>query len=185
MYAAAAARSDGLLLLCGGRDASGAPLGDAYGLARHRDGRWEWAVAPGQMPTPRYQHSAVFVQAKLHVSGGAIGGGRMVDESSSITMLDTGTGTWSSQQPATNGNAAAHDLMKRCRHAVAAIGTYVFIYGGLRGSTLLDDMLLVYVPPDDADGPELAIYDPRSPAWCAARVWRAWAAGEGGWGWRC
>lgn len=47
MYATAAARSDGLLLLCGGRDAEGTPLGDAYGLARHRDGRWEWAAAPG------------------------------------------------------------------------------------------------------------------------------------------
>ena len=50
MYATAAARSDGLLLLCGGRDAEGVPLGDAYGLARHRDGRWEWAAAPGKMP---------------------------------------------------------------------------------------------------------------------------------------
>ena len=48
MYATAAARSDGLLLLCGGRDAEATPLGDAYGLARHRDGRWEWAAAPGE-----------------------------------------------------------------------------------------------------------------------------------------
>lgn len=47
MYATAAARADGLLLLCGGRDAAGVPLGDAFGLARHRDGRWEWAAAPG------------------------------------------------------------------------------------------------------------------------------------------
>lgn len=53
MYAAAAARSDGLLLLSGGRDVSGVPLGDAFGLARHRDGRWEWAAAPGSMPSPR------------------------------------------------------------------------------------------------------------------------------------
>ena len=49
MYATAAARSDGLLLLCGGRDAEGTPLGDAFGLARHRDGRWEWAAAPGEL----------------------------------------------------------------------------------------------------------------------------------------
>ena len=48
MYATAAARSDGLLLLCGGRDSEGTPMGDAYGLARHRDGRWEWAAAPGR-----------------------------------------------------------------------------------------------------------------------------------------
>ena len=24
-------------------------MGDAYGLARHRDGRWEWAAAPGTL----------------------------------------------------------------------------------------------------------------------------------------
>lgn len=78
MYATAAARSDGLLLLCGGRDVAGTPLADAYGFARHRDGRWEWHAAPGSMPSGRYQHGAVFVGARLHISGGAVGGGRMV-----------------------------------------------------------------------------------------------------------
>lgn len=78
MYATAAARGDGLLLLCGGRDASGTPMGDAFGFARHRDGRWEWHAAPGAMPTGRYQHGAIFVGNRLHVSGGAVGGGRMV-----------------------------------------------------------------------------------------------------------
>ena len=52
MYATAAARPDGLLLLCGGRDSQNVPLGDAYGLARHRDGRWEWAAAPGRLLLP-------------------------------------------------------------------------------------------------------------------------------------
>jgi hypothetical protein len=78
MYATAAARTDGLLLLCGGRDATGVALSDAYGFARHRDGRWEWHAAPGQMPVGRYQHGTVFVGARLHISGGAVGGGRMV-----------------------------------------------------------------------------------------------------------
>ncbi len=78
MYATAAARGDGLLLLCGGRDAGGTPMGDAYGFARHRDGRWEWHAAPGAMPTGRYQHGAIFVGNRLHISGGAVGGGWMV-----------------------------------------------------------------------------------------------------------
>ncbi|KAL7251053.1 hypothetical protein ACSBR1_012977 [Camellia fascicularis] len=30
------------------------PLANAYGLAKHRDGRWEWAIAPGVSPFPRY-----------------------------------------------------------------------------------------------------------------------------------
>lgn len=82
MYATAAARSDGLLLLCGGRDVAGTPLADAYGFARHRDGRWEWHAAPGSMPSGRYQHGSVFVGTRLHISGGAVGGGRMVSSDS-------------------------------------------------------------------------------------------------------
>ncbi|KAK9908007.1 hypothetical protein WJX75_001420 [Coccomyxa subellipsoidea] len=167
MYATAAARSDGLLLLCGGRDAEGVPLGDAYGLARHRDGRWEWAAAPGNMPTARYQHGAVFVGARLHISGGAVGGGRMVDDQSAIVVLDTAAGTWCTQaEPSAMNGTSAGDgaeswARSRCRHAVAAVGPYVFTYGGLRGSALLDDFLLA----DDSSGSELSICDPRSGAW--------------------
>ena len=157
MYAAAAARSDGLLLLSGGRDISGVPLGDAFGLARHRDGRWEWAAAPGSMPAPRYQHGAVFVGARLHIFGGAVGGGRMVDTESAVVVLDTSAGQWV-KGPADN---PADELMRRCRHAMAAVGPYVFVHGGLKGSTLLDDLLLA----DDSSGTELSICDPRSPAW--------------------
>ncbi|KAL6774518.1 PKL1 [Auxenochlorella protothecoides x Auxenochlorella symbiontica] len=186
MYAAAAARSDGLLLLCGGRDVDGVPLDDAYGLARHRDGRWEWAAAPGTLPAPRYQHGAVFVNARLHVLGGAVGGGRMVDEAAAGVALDTAVGAWVGQEapggdaPAAAGAAVTlvspdnagpgadavapdADAMRRCRHAVAAVGPLIFVHGGLRGSTLLEDVLLA----DDSGGTELTACDPRSPAWQA------------------
>eukprot|EP00887_Chlorella_sp_A99_P006383 scaffold3.g6383.t1 len=157
MYATAAARSDGLLLLTGGRDLSGTPLADAYGLARHRDGRWEWASAPGSMPSPRYQHGAVFVGARLHILGGAVGGGRMVDAANAVVALDTAAGQWVTR-PRPEGE---EDLMRRCRHAMAAIGPYIFVHGGLKGSMLLEDFLLA----DDSSGTELSICDPRSPAW--------------------
>ncbi|KAG8387417.1 hypothetical protein BUALT_Bualt02G0019300 [Buddleja alternifolia] len=145
MYATASARSDGLLLLCGGRDANSVPLASAYGLAKHRDGRWEWAIAPGVSPSPRYQHAAVFVNARLHVSGGALGGGRMVEDSSSVAVLDTAAGVWCDTKsvvttPRTGrysadaaGGDAAVELTRRCRHAAAAVGDLIFIYGGLRG----------------------------------------------------
>ncbi|CAN4080432.1 unnamed protein product [Withania somnifera] len=154
MYATASARSDGLLLLCGGRDANSVPLASAYGLAKHRDGRWEWAIAPGVSPSPRYQHAAVFVNARLHVSGGALGGGRMVEDSSSLAVLDTAAGVWCDTKsvvtsPRTGrysadaaGGDAAVELTRRCRHAAAAVGDLVFIYGGLRGGVLLDDLLV-------------------------------------------
>ncbi|GKU93740.1 hypothetical protein SLEP1_g7308 [Rubroshorea leprosula] len=154
MYATASARSDGLLLLCGGRDASSVPLASAYGLAKHRDGRWEWAIAPGVSPSPRYQHAAVFVNARLHVSGGALGGGRMVEDSSSVAVLDTAAGVWCDTKsvvtsPRTGrysadaaGGDASVELTRRCRHAAAAVGDLIFIYGGLRGGVLLDDLLV-------------------------------------------
>lgn len=44
------------------------PLDSAYGLAKHRDGRWEWAVAPGISPSPRYQHAAVSLVAFSSIS---------------------------------------------------------------------------------------------------------------------
>lgn len=153
MYATASARSDGLLLLCGGRDANSVPLASAYGLAKHRDGRWEWAIAPGVSPSPRYQHAAVFVNARLHVSGGALGGGRMVEDSSSIAVLDTAAGVWCDIKSVvtsprtgrysadTAGGDASVELTRRCRHAAAAVGDMIFIYGGLRGGVLLDDLL--------------------------------------------
>ncbi|WOG94574.1 hypothetical protein DCAR_0313870 [Daucus carota subsp. sativus] len=154
MYATASARSDGLLLLCGGRDANSVPLASAYGLAKHRDGRWEWAIAPGVSPSPRYQHAAVFVNARLHVSGGALGGGRMVEDSSSVAVLDTAAGVWCDTKsvvtsPRTGrysadaaGGDAAVELTRRCRHAAAAVGDLIYIYGGLRGGVLLDDLLV-------------------------------------------
>ncbi|KAK6144164.1 hypothetical protein DH2020_020984 [Rehmannia glutinosa] len=182
MYATASARSDGLLLLCGGRDANSVvlvslmkqrsgslffsvtllndhiiiyalshlePLASAYGLAKHRDGRWEWAIAPGVSPSARYQHAAVFVNARLHVSGGALGGGRMVEDSSSVAVLDTAAGVWCDTKsvvtsPRTGrysadaaGGDAAVELTRRCRHAAAAVGDLIFIYGGLRGDDIV------------------------------------------------
>ena len=46
------------------------------------------------------------------------------------------------------------------------MGPYVFIYGGLRGSALLEDFLLAD-DSNDPGGSELSICDPRSNAWWA------------------
>ena len=67
-------------------------------------------------------------------------------------------GVWCTPEPSSSGS---EDLTRRCRHAVSAVGPYVFMFGGLRGSTLLDDFLLA----DDSSGTELSVCDPRSPAW--------------------
>lgn len=131
------------------------PLASAYGLAKHRDGRWEWAIAPGVSPSPRYQHAAVFVNARLHVSGGALGGGRMVEDSSSVAVLDTAAGVWCDTKsvvtsPRTGrysadaaGGDAAVELTRRCRHAAAAVGDLIFIYGGLRGGKITFNFIIL------------------------------------------
>ncbi|KAB5569405.1 hypothetical protein DKX38_003198 [Salix brachista] len=164
MYATASARSDGMFLLCGGRDSSGTPLGDAYGLLMHRNGQWEWTLAPGVSPSTRYQHSAtegdqdiaisgfdtvllcVFVGARLHVTGGAMKGGRLVEGEAACAVLDTAAGVWLDRNglvtsSKTSKGHAEYDpsleQMRRCRHASASVGVRIYVYGGLKGVRLL------------------------------------------------
>ncbi|XP_047325360.1 serine/threonine-protein phosphatase BSL1-like [Impatiens glandulifera] len=153
MYASGSARSDGMFLLCGGRDLPGAPLADAYGLLMHRNGEWEWTLAPGVVPSPRYQHAAVFVGARLHVTGGALRGGRSVEGEATISVLDTAAGVWLDRNGLVTTSSRSSkgltldyepflELMRRCRHAVASVGLRVYVYGGLRGDVLLDDFVV-------------------------------------------
>ncbi|KAI7982307.1 Serine/threonine-protein phosphatase BSL1 [Camellia lanceoleosa] len=160
MYATASARSDGMFLLCGGRDASGTPLADAYGLLMHRNGQWEWTLAPGVSPSPRYQHAAVFVGARLHVTGGVLRGGRAVEGEAAIAVLDTAAGVWLDRNglvtsSRTNKGHTEHDpsleIMRRCRHAAASVGVRIYIYGGLKGEMVLDDFLVAENPPFQSD----------------------------------
>ncbi|GLT42543.1 hypothetical protein SLA2020_165360 [Shorea laevis] len=159
-YATASARSDGMFLLCGGRDSSGAPLADAYGLLLHRNGQWEWTLAPGVSPSPRYQHAAVFVGARLHVTGGALRGGRAIEGEAAIAVLDTAAGVWLDRNglvtsSRTSKGRGEHDasleLMRRCRHASASVGVRIYIHGGLRGDIVLDDFLLAENSPSLSD----------------------------------
>ncbi|KAK3193946.1 hypothetical protein Dsin_025256 [Dipteronia sinensis] len=172
MYATASARSDGMFLLCGGRDASGAPLADAYGLLMHRNGQWEWTLAPGVAPSSRYQHAAVFVGARLHVTGGVLRGGRSVEGEPAVAVLDTAAGAWLDRNglvtsSRTSKGHAEHDpfleLMRRCRHASASVGVRIYIYGGLRGDILLDDFLVAENSPFQSDINSTMLTSERAP----------------------
>ena len=60
--------------------------------------------------------------------------------------------------------------LRRCRHAVTAVGSVVFVYGGLRGGLLLDDMLVSY---DSAQTkPDFADAD--------SKPWKLWLSGLSG-----
>ena len=82
-----------------------------------------------------------------------------MDEATATVVLDTNAGQWVS--PVAPSTPNSEDLGRRCRHAVASVGPFVFIYGGLKGSQLLDDLLVS----DDSNGAELTIFDPRSQPW--------------------
>ncbi|KAG6621566.1 hypothetical protein I3842_Q018700 [Carya illinoinensis] len=179
MYATASARSDGMFLLCGGRDTSGMPLADAYGLLMHRNGQWEWTLAPGVSPSPRYQHAAVFVGARLHVTGGALRGGRGVEGEAAIAVLDTAAGVWLDRNglvtsSRTSKGSTEYDppleLMRRCRHAAASVGVRIYIYGGLKGDVLLDDFLVAENSQYQPDINSPVITSERAPPITSAKV---------------
>ncbi|KAG2693552.1 hypothetical protein I3843_08G097800 [Carya illinoinensis] len=179
MYATASARSDGMFLLCGGRDTSGMPLADAYGLLMHRNGQWEWTLAPGVSPSPRYQHAAVFVGARLHVTGGALRGGRGVEGEAAIAVLDTAAGVWLDRNglvtsSRTSKGSTEYDppleLMRRCRHAAASVGVRIYIYGGLKGDVLLDDFLVAENSQYQPDISSPVITSERAPPITSAKV---------------
>ncbi|KAE8672100.1 Serine/threonine-protein phosphatase BSL1-like protein [Hibiscus syriacus] len=135
MYATASARSDGMFLLCGGRDASGAPLSDAFGLLMHRNGQWEWTLAPGVSSSPRFllAHGCMLLEV--------LRGGRAIEGEATVTVLDTAAGVWLDRNGlvTSSKNTKGHveydplELMRRCRHASASVGVRIYIYGGLRG----------------------------------------------------
>ena len=77
-------------------------------------------ASAGMMPTARYQHGAVFVDARLHISGGAVGGGRMVDDAAQVVVLDTAAGMWCTQAPPAPRTSGAMSSRRRRRHAPTA-----------------------------------------------------------------
>ncbi|XP_009347104.2 serine/threonine-protein phosphatase BSL1 [Pyrus x bretschneideri] len=182
MYATASARSDGMFLLCGGRDISGTPLADAYGLLMHRNGQWEWTLAPGVSPSPRYEHAAVFVGARLHVTGGALRGGRGIEGEAAIAVLDTAAGVWldrnglvtsSRTGKGQNDHDPSLELMRRFRHAAASLGFRIYIYGGLKGDILLDDFLVAENSSVQSEGNLPVLTSERSPTVSSPRMFHA------------
>ncbi|TQD90038.1 hypothetical protein C1H46_024442 [Malus baccata] len=182
MYATASARSDGMFLLCGGRDISGAPLADAYGLLMHRNGQWEWTLAPGVSPSPRYQHAAVFVGARLHVTGGTLRGGRCIEGEAAVAVLDTAAGVWLDRNGLVTSSRTGKgqndydpplELMRRCRHAAASLGVRIYIYGGLKGDILLDDFLVAENSLFQSEGNTPVLTSERPPTVSSPRMFHA------------
>lgn len=63
-----------MMIIYGGRGADSNALNDAWGLRKHRNGKWDWVIAPyrnsSDQPLPRYQHSIQFCGTTMIVIGG-------------------------------------------------------------------------------------------------------------------
>lgn len=109
-----------MLIIFGGRSKAQTALNDAWGLRRHRNGLWDWIRAPykstGSMPMSRYQHSVVFVNSKMVVTGGR---SNQPLEIMPFDVYDTETSEWKRYTP-----------LKRFRHAAWYSENFIYMHGG-------------------------------------------------------
>jgi diadenosine tetraphosphatase ApaH/serine/threonine PP2A family protein phosphatase len=115
----------GMIVIFGGRTSDQSALNDTWGLRRHRDGRWDWVRAPYRnpevAPTPRYQHSTVFLASAMLVVGGRTNN---VGESVAFEVYDTETSEW-----------YKFPSVQRFRHACFTLDTWLYIHGGFEHET--------------------------------------------------
>uniref|UniRef100_A0A8C8E561 Rab9 effector protein with kelch motifs n=1 Tax=Otus sunia TaxID=257818 RepID=A0A8C8E561_9STRI len=100
-------------------------------------GTWESPEVRGVQPLPRTFHtSSAAVGDCLYVFGGGDKGAEPVQDQR-LHVFDTATLTWS--QPDTHGDPPA----PRHGHAVVAVGTKLFIHGGLAGDVFYNDLFCI------------------------------------------
>jgi len=108
----------GMMVVFGGRTIESKSLKDAWGLRKHRDGRYDWVEAPfkGKPSEARFQHSCIFYLTKLFVIGG-----RGVDVSVSLptSVYSTETCEWKNTE-----------TVNSFRHACWLVGSKLYCYGG-------------------------------------------------------
>ncbi|XP_009874471.1 PREDICTED: rab9 effector protein with kelch motifs, partial [Apaloderma vittatum] len=98
---------------------------------------WESPEVSGDQPLPRTFHtSSAAIGDCLYVFGGGDKGAEPVKDQR-LHVFDTATLTWS--QPATQGDPPS----PRHGHVVVAVGTKLFIHGGLAGDTFYDDLFCI------------------------------------------
>ncbi|KAM4665203.1 rab9 effector protein with kelch motifs isoform 2-T2 [Discoglossus pictus] len=98
---------------------------------------WKSPKVQGIAPSPRTFHtSSAAIEDKLYVFGG---GEKMSDpvSDSKLHLFDSATMTWT--QPQTTGDAPK----PRHGHALAAIGSKLYVHGGMEGEAFFSDMFCI------------------------------------------
>uniref|UniRef100_A0A8V5GDQ9 Rab9 effector protein with kelch motifs n=1 Tax=Melopsittacus undulatus TaxID=13146 RepID=A0A8V5GDQ9_MELUD len=100
-------------------------------------GTWESPEVSGEQPLPRTFHtSSAAIEKCLYVFGGGEKGAEPVRDQR-LHVFDTATLTWS--QPDTHGEPPS----PRHGHVVVAVGTKLFIHGGLAGDVFYNDLFCI------------------------------------------
>ncbi|XP_070541183.1 rab9 effector protein with kelch motifs-like [Ptychodera flava] len=96
-------------------------------------GTWSVVSASGKPPSVRTCHSMTSIGDKLYIFSGGQAGAEPVGDRK-VHVFDASTQTWS--QPNIKGNSPK----PRHGHVMVAIGTKIYIHGGMAGTTFYDDV---------------------------------------------
>lgn len=96
-------------------------------------GRWETVETSGSPPSPRTCHSMASVGSKLYVFGGGLSGPDPIPDTN-VHVFDAEENSWS--QPEVTGSPPC----SRHGHVSVAVGTDIYIHGGMAGTDIFDDL---------------------------------------------
>ena len=110
-----------MIIVYGGRNDKGSPLNDCWGLRKHRNGTWDWVLAPyddGYEPQKRFQHSITFFYNLLVVIGGR---NNSDNKQIPIEIYDTQTSKWASVA-----------FFNKFRHTAWIVDDSIYTHGGFQ-----------------------------------------------------
>ena len=110
-----------MIIVYGGRNEKGSPLNDCWGLRKHRDGTWDWVLAPyedGYEPQKRFQHTITFFYNFLIVIGGR---NSSENKQIPIEIYDTQTSKWVSVA-----------FFNKFRHTTWIVEESIYTHGGFQ-----------------------------------------------------
>lgn len=120
------------VVVVGGAEEHG-NLNDVHILDTHSL-QWLPTEAEGQRPSPRTMHYSALVGSKLYFFGGGGLGSAAADNDQSVYVLETaGQVHWKHYKPQPAPPA-------RHGHSLTAIGANIYLYGGMAGTTLFEDL---------------------------------------------
>lgn len=99
-----------------------------------KEPQWKSVEAKGELPSPRTYHTnSACIGDKLYVFSGGEAGAVPVSDTR-LYVFDTVSTTWF--QPETHGRQPA----SRHGHVIAAVGSKIYIHGGMSGDKFFNDM---------------------------------------------